>query len=256
MPQSPQPILKRIALTLNHSHCRESHRDKLWEQPPCGSSPGGVVCNSTAANARIKWGWVGITWRSGKGTVADFCWPIFQHSNYQKWSLLTPCWPLQDQIISMQMPHGKGALSLHAEVTETGDLGDPVPTSTGMLLAWFARWDGAGALEMAVSSGAAPSHLASRARSVSSWQCGCGCLTAAVTWSLVPSLQQFSSWDGNKSPEAVLACSALLPSPMQEVCPGLQLSRCCLQSRCCKKCSLCCSASPCWWHQLQSALLY
>lgn len=54
----------------------------------------------------------------------------------------------------MQMPCGKDALSLHGKVTEMRP-----SCPNWLLLAWPARQDGAGGLEMAVSGRAAPSHL-------------------------------------------------------------------------------------------------
>lgn len=189
MPQSPRAILKRIAFNiksltfLGKSLGQFVGAASVWVK----SWRRDVQEHCSKSQDKVGMGWDNT--ELCKGTVSEFCWPTSQHSSDQQWSLLTPCWPLQDRIISVQMSRGKGALFVHAKVTE---------------------------------------------------------IRLCKHW-CVPGMICQVGW-------AVLPCSPLLPSPKQEGCPGLQLSRWYLQSHCCKKCPLCCSASPSWWHQLQSAL--
>lgn len=159
----------------------------MWEQPLCGSSPGGVMCKSTAAKVRTNWAWLGITQRSGKGTIAEFCCPASQHSSHQKWSLLTPWRPLQHQLIPVQMAHGKGAVP-PCQGDRNGTLVTQcqLPVQHGLPSGMEP-----GAPGVVGSGGAAPSHRAGRARSTASWKCGCRHLTSTGTWAVVPSLQRF-----------------------------------------------------------------
>jgi len=153
------------------------------------------------------------------------------------------------------------------------DLGDPVPTSAGMLLARLGSWNGAAAPPLTAISRAVAWAWNGDER----WSCAIPTSQAVpgawalemwmqtprnhLTWSLIPSLHQFAIYEmRNKSSEALpglllvaLHCCFRL-ALLQGGHADLQLSRWYVQSQFCKKCPMFYSVSPCCWYQLQSAL--